>query len=223
MPCLRAFGRRAEIRRRSSSVRKLFFLSAAAVFQRNLIDTSLMAASFEFGVQENIDDFAGRVGADEPRRHGADVGVVVAACQRCDFGFPAKGGSDSLMFVQRHRDAVGATAHRDTARQFSFVDGLGQRVGIVRIIAALFRVGAEIVHVVAFRVEVTDYEFFELVAGMVAGYSDFFIVPSVSFSVSVCKDNEKPRIFYAYLCRSASSSSRSAIDRPWFSSSTSRW
>ena len=83
MPCLRAFGRRAEIRRRSSSVRKLFFLSAAAVFQRNLIDTSLMAASFEFGVQENIDDFAGRVGADEPRRHGADVGVVVAACQRC--------------------------------------------------------------------------------------------------------------------------------------------
>ena len=88
MPCLRAFGRRAEIRRRSSSVRKLFFLSAAAVFQRNLIDTSLMAASFEFGVQENIDDFAGRVGADEPRRHGADVGVVVAAMR---FRVPSKG------------------------------------------------------------------------------------------------------------------------------------
>ena len=68
MPCLRVFGRRAEIRRRSFSVRKLFFLSAAAVFQRNLVDPGLVAASFEFGVQENIDDFAGRVGVDEPRR-----------------------------------------------------------------------------------------------------------------------------------------------------------
>ena len=176
MPCLRAFGRRAEIRRRSSSVRKLFFLSAAAVFQRNLIDTSLMAASFEFGVQENIDDFAGRVGADEPRRHGADVGVVVAACQRCDFGFPAKGGSDSLMFVQRHRDAVGATAHRDTARQFSFFDGLGQRVGIVRIIDAFGTVRAEIIHVVPFRAEVADQELLEFISGVVAGDAEFVVV-----------------------------------------------
>ncbi len=104
------------------------------------------------------------------------------------------------MFVQRHRDAVGATAHRDTARQFPFFDGLGQRGGHSPIIAALFRLVPKSYTSSAFRVEVTDYEFFELVAGMVAGYSDFFywsivlvlafrfvkIMKSPAFSMPTC-------------------------------------
>ena len=80
------------------------------------------------------------------------------------------------MLVQRDRDAVGAAAHRDAARKLAFFDRLGQRVRVVGVVAALLAVAAEIVHVVAFRVEVADDEFLELVAGVVAGDTDFLIV-----------------------------------------------
>lgn len=48
-----------------------------------------MAAGFEVGVEEGFYHFDGLVVGDEAAGHGEEVGVVVAACQRCYLGYPA--------------------------------------------------------------------------------------------------------------------------------------
>ena len=86
---------------------------------------------------------------NETTGHHQYVGVVVLAAQLGDVGAPAEGGTDALVFVQGHSDAVAATADGDTRVALASLDGLGQGVSEVRIVATLRGVGAEILVFIA--------------------------------------------------------------------------
>lgn len=72
----------------------------------DLVDTALMATSFERCVEVCVEDLKGEFVGDETGREDEDVGVVVLLCEGCELREPAEGGADSLMFVERHLDTV---------------------------------------------------------------------------------------------------------------------
>ena len=103
-----------------------------------------MASTFEVGGEELGHDTVGFLAGDEAAGHDEHVGVVVLACQMGNLGYPAKGGPDALMLVQGDADAFAAAADGDAGVAFARLDGQGQGVGKVGIVAAFGGVGAEV-------------------------------------------------------------------------------
>lgn len=102
----------------------------------DLVDAALMASALEVGVEEGVDDVERFLGGDEATGEYEDVGVVVAACQACDLGLPAEGGTDELVLVERDADAVACSADGDGGVDFACLDGTGAGVGIVGVVTA---------------------------------------------------------------------------------------
>ena len=135
-----------------------------------------MAASLEVGGEEGFQDFRSGLGIDEAAGHDDDVGVVVLAGQAGDFGYPAEGGADAVVVVERHVDAVSAAADGDAGVALAAFYGGGKGVGVVGIVATFGAAGAEVFIGPSFLVEPLLDELFQLVPGVVGGEPDDFVV-----------------------------------------------
>ena len=131
-----------------------------------------MAAAFELGVEEGVEDGCGLRLVDETGGQRADVGVVVLTGQGGNLGTPADGSSHFGVFVEGHADAVGAAAERYGEVALSGGYDTGQGVGIDGIVDVLFAVGSQVVDGVSFGEQVAGDELFHAVAGVVAGDGD---------------------------------------------------
>src|SRR3712207_7954687 len=87
-----------------------------------------MPAPFEVCGEERRQNLVRFGGVDEASRHHQHVGVVVQPCQAGDFLVPAKSGADALMLVQRHADAVAASADGDARIAFARFHSRSQRM-----------------------------------------------------------------------------------------------
>ena len=110
----------------------------------NLVDTCLMASAFKFGVEELLHDGSCRIGVDKSAWHHQYVGIVVLAYEMCYFGYPAQSGTYALMFVERHVDALAATADGNAGVALAALYGCSQWVAIVGIVAAVGAMGAKV-------------------------------------------------------------------------------
>lgn len=131
-----------------------------------------MPAPFEVCGEERRQNLVRFGGVDEASRHYQHVGVVVQPCQAGDFLVPAKSGADALMLVQRHADAVAASADGDARIAFARFHSRSQRMRIVRIVDACVGVCPEIFAVQPFFCQPTLDVLFQLEAGMVGSQSD---------------------------------------------------
>ena len=103
-----------------------------------------------------------------------DIGIIMLACQMSDFRSPAKGGTNALMFVECHVDAVSATADGNSRITFACLDSLCQLVGEVGIIATLGGVGSVIFVRPAFYFQPTANVLFQFESGVVGTKSNSF-------------------------------------------------
>ena len=72
----------------------------------NLVDTILMTATFKLGREILIHDFASHILVYETSRHHQHVGIVVLTDEVRNLRNPAQTGTDALVLVQRHVDAL---------------------------------------------------------------------------------------------------------------------
>lgn len=82
--------------------------------ERHLVDARLVTSAFEGSIEENFDDGDGFFLADETSWEAENVGVVVLAGQFGNVRGPTEGGTDVLVFVGCHADALTGTANGDT-------------------------------------------------------------------------------------------------------------
>lgn len=130
-----------------------------------------MPSAFEFGIEKHMRRLEGFFPADEPPRHGQDVGVVVLARKGGNLAFPAEGATHVRMLVGRYRDADARAADEDSERKRAILHLLRHRMGKVGIIHAVGAVGAEVLETVALLAQGLFKVFLELEAGVVATYA----------------------------------------------------
>lgn len=135
----------------------------------NLVDTCLVASTFEGRVEELLHDGCCRGGVDEASGHHEHVGIVVLAYEMRYFGYPAESGTYALMLVERHVDALAAAADGNAGVALAALHGCCKRVSIVGIVAAIGAVGAEVLVLPAFGLEPLLHIFFQFVTSVVAG------------------------------------------------------
>ena len=131
-----------------------------------------MAAALKLCVEELVHDLARHVVVDETAWHHQYVGIVVLTDQVSDLGYPAKAGANALVLVERHADALTATAHGYAWIDLAFFYALGQLVTELGIVAALLCVCAVILVLKAFLLKVLFYELLQWKSSMVACYTD---------------------------------------------------
>jgi len=68
---------------------------------RNFVDTGLVTTAFKIGGQEYLRHFNSLFVGNKATRKRQNIGIVVLTGKRCQFGFPAQSGTDSLVFVNR--------------------------------------------------------------------------------------------------------------------------
>ena len=128
-------------------------------FYRNFIDTALMPAALKIGIEKSLHNATSRIMIDKATRHDTDIGIVVPAGELGQFGRPAEGRTDTLVFIERHGDAVAAAAECDAHGQFALLDGACEGMGRIGIIETFGARSSEIIHFVSFAFEVSDEEF----------------------------------------------------------------
>lgn len=111
---------------------------------RQFIHASLVAATFERGLQKRIHTGAGRIGIDKAGAKGNHVGVIVLAGQYRHLGVIDQRATDIRVTVGGNRNTDTCTAYKDTRIRLPVMDGLCQLAGIIRIIDRVGRVGAKI-------------------------------------------------------------------------------
>ena len=126
----------------------------------NLVDAFLMAATFELGGEILIHDGSRCFLRDETAGHHEHVGIVVLADKMGYLGNPAETGTDRLVLVERHVDALTRAADGDTGEYLALLDALSKRVAEVAIVARVLGVGAVVLIGVALLFEILLDELF---------------------------------------------------------------
>lgn len=76
----------------------------------NFVDASFVSSSFKVGGEEDIHNRSSLFRGDESARHDQHVCVVVETGQASNLRNPAEGGTNALMFIKGHADALAASA-----------------------------------------------------------------------------------------------------------------
>ena len=130
------------------------------LFAGDVFDALLMAATCKLGVEEFVETLAAYVLGDESAREDDDVGVVVLTDEVGNLGLPNKTGTDALVLVEGHGDAFARTAHGDARIYFAFLDAFSQSMTIGGIVTGFFGIGAVVLVLVAFLLEIFLDELF---------------------------------------------------------------
>ena len=153
-----------------------FFISRRLLLHGNLGDAAAMTATLKVGFKESLHNLDSLLIADEATGEGKHIGIVVQACQACNFGNPAECRANALMLVESHVDALTATTDTYTGITFTALHGKGAGMREVGIVAAFGAMGAKVAHGDALALEILNHCKLGFVAGMVAtnGYRRVF-------------------------------------------------
>ena len=130
-----------------------------------------MASALELCIEEFIHNLLCHVVVDEAAWHHKYIGVVVLADEMSNLWYPAQTGSDGLMLVQSHVDALTAAADGYSREYLSLLDAFCKGMSEVGVVAALLAESAIVLICYAVLIEVLLYVLLKLIASMVAGYA----------------------------------------------------
>jgi VanZ family protein len=94
-------------------------------------------ATFEIGIQKNFSNFFGCIQRNKPCRHSTNVGIIMLTCQFRNFHGPAKGRANTLVFINRHVNAISTATQSKTQIKLSFFNSLCERMCKVGVIDAV--------------------------------------------------------------------------------------
>lgn len=137
----------------------------------NLLNAALMATALKRGLEELVHYCGCRVVVDESARHYEHVGVVVLAYEVGYLWNPRQSGANALMLVERHVDSFAAAADANARIYLAALNAAGEGVAEVAVVAARVAVCAVVLVGKAVLFEILYDEFFQWIAGVVAGYA----------------------------------------------------
>ena len=104
---------------------------------RDFVHAALVAATFEVGGEEDVDEGQGLGFVNIIGGQTEDIGVVMLARETCERFVPAQRSADAGMMVAGHGDAVAGGADGDAEVVLSLFDGRSHRMGEIGIVAAV--------------------------------------------------------------------------------------
>ena len=117
-----------------------------------------MATAFKLGGEVLVHDGTGSVLVNETSRHHQHVGIVVLTDEMGYLRNPAQTGTDGLVLVERHVDALAAAADGDAGEHFTLFNAAGQSVAEVTVVTRVLGIGAVVLIGIALLVEVLLHE-----------------------------------------------------------------
>lgn len=126
-----------------------------------------MASTVEGRGQESVDNLNSNLRVDESCGEYQNVGVVVCAGQASEFRCPAYSCADALVLVESHGYAVAASAHCDSRIALAALHGLSAWMGKVGVVAAIGRIGTEVVILQTLVAQMLHYNVFKFETGVV--------------------------------------------------------
>ena len=137
-----------------------------------------MAAAFELGGEVLVHNLTGCLFGDEASGHDQHVGIVVLTDEMGNLGNPSQTGTDRLMLVERHADALAGAADGNAGIDRAVLDGLAQGMTEVAVVTAGLAGRAEVTIDDTPLHEILLDEFFQRVASVVAGHPYYFNIHS---------------------------------------------
>ena len=119
-----------------------------------------MAAAFELGGEVLVHNGTSGIFIDEASGHHQHVSIVVLTDEVGNLRNPAKTGTDTLVLVKRHVDALTRAADGDTREYLASFDATSQCVTEVGVVAGVLGLGAVVLIGVALLFEVLLNELF---------------------------------------------------------------
>ncbi len=113
-----------------------------------------MAATFELSGEVLVHDGTGRFLGDKASGHHKHIGIVVLTDEMGDLRDPAETGTDGLVLVERHVDALAGTTDSDAGEDLAVLDALSQSMAEVAVVAGVLGIGAIILIGIALLFEV---------------------------------------------------------------------
>ena len=139
------------------------------------IDAALMTAAVELLGEEGVHQTHGLLGADHAGADGEHVGVVVVAGELHGVFLGGVHTADALHAVGGQGDAEAGAADEYAALRFAVGHGLGHRMAVHGVVAALGGEGAEVDDLVPQLAGVSHQHLAVFIAGMVASKCNFHI------------------------------------------------
>ena len=90
-----------------------------------------MAAAFELGGEILVHDGTSGILIDKASGHHQHVGIVVLTNEMCYLRNPAQTGTDRLVLVERHIDALAGAADSDAGEHLTLFNALCQSMVIM--------------------------------------------------------------------------------------------
>ena len=119
-----------------------------------------MASTLELSGEVLVHDGSGGLLRDETAWHHEHIGIVVLTDEMSNLRNPAETGTDALVLVERHVDALTRTTDGDTWEYLALLDALSQCMTEVTVVAGVLSVSAVVFILVALLLEVLLYELF---------------------------------------------------------------
>ena len=132
-----------------------------------------MSSAIKRGINKYFHNFHGIPVADKPGRQRTYICIIMCPCQPCQLDIPTNCRSYTPVFINHHIDPVTAPTQRNAHIYFPFLNGPGQWMSIIRIVATLFTVTSKIPGLIPFILQVPDKSLFICIAGMIRCQTDF--------------------------------------------------
>ena len=146
----------------------IFAINSSGLFHWNLVDATLVTASFIRSRQEGLNHGDGLLVGNKAAWHSKDVGVVVLTGQTGYRKAPTQSRTDALVLVEGDVDALTATTHGDAGIALALLDSQSARMGKVGIVTTVLVVGTEVLAGNALPFKPAFDGFLDGITGMVA-------------------------------------------------------
>ena len=93
-----------------------------------------MASSFKGGGEPDVDNFLGQTGANDAAAHDQEIGVIMKATHPGSVQFLTEGGANTWKTIGGDGHTQAGAADQDAATTRMSQDGLGNFLGIERIV-----------------------------------------------------------------------------------------
>ena len=130
------------------------------LLKRNLLDTTLVAATFEGSREELVHDSFGSLVVDETAWKYQDISIIMLTDEMSNLLVPCQTSTYTLMLVQGHGDTLATTADTDTRINLAALDTLTKCMTEVWVVNAFVAICTIILYRITFLLQLLQFKLF---------------------------------------------------------------
>ena len=131
-----------------------------------------MTTALKRGGKELVHDLLGCLVVNKTAWHHEHVGIVMLTDEMSDLRHPCQTGTHTVMLVERHADALAATADADTGINLTTRYALCKSMAEVGIVAAHVAICSIVFVGITVRLKILNHKFLQCEACVVASNAD---------------------------------------------------